>query len=85
MKHIRVLGLGNSRHRQLTHNLENVVREMELAVDVEQVMEVDKIISSGVGSIPAILLNGNVIFDGKVNPTRAELKAAIKRSLRQTH
>ena len=77
MKQITILGLGNSRHRQLSSNIEAVIRELDLSVDVEQVMEVEQILSSGVDSIPAVVLNGHVIFDGKTNPTRAELKDAL--------
>jgi hypothetical protein len=85
MKQISILGLGNSRHRQLSKLLEGVVQELGMSADVEQVMEVEQILSSGVESIPAVLLNGKIVFDGKSNPTRAELKEALLRSGRQVN
>ena len=85
MKQIRILGLGNSRHRQLSRLLEGVVSDLGITVDVEQVMEVEQILSSGVESIPAVLLNDKVVFDGKSNPTRAELRDALLRSSRQVN
>jgi hypothetical protein len=85
MKQIRILGLGNSRHRQLSKSLDMVMRELGWSVDIEQVMEVDQILSSGVESIPAIVFNGEVVFDGKSNPTRAELRTALLQSTRQVH
>ncbi|KGE86735.1 MULTISPECIES: thioredoxin family protein [Phaeodactylibacter] len=74
MNKILVLGLGNSRHRQLFRQLEDVVRELDLTAPIEQVMDVETILASGVSSIPAIIVNGKVFFDGKTNPTRAELR-----------
>lgn len=85
MRHISILGLGNSRHKQLSSSLYAVMQELGWAVDVEQVMEVDQIIASGVASIPAIVIDGKVVFDGKSTPTRAELREALLRSVRQTH
>jgi hypothetical protein len=85
MKQIRILGLGNSRYRQLSKSLDMVMRELGWAVVIEEVMEVDQILSSGVESIPAIVFNGEVVFDGKSNPTRAELRAALLQSTRQVY
>ena len=85
MKQIRILGLGNSRHRQLNKLLEGIVQELGMSADVEQVMEVEQILSSGVESIPAVLFNGKIVFDGKSNPTRAELREALLRSSRQVN
>ncbi len=74
MEKILVLGLGNNRHRQLFRQLEEVVQELGLTAPIEQVMDVETILASGVSSIPAIIVNGKVFFDGKTNPTRAELR-----------
>jgi hypothetical protein len=74
MNKIIVLGLSNNRHRQLFRQLEAVVGELDLTAPVEQVMDVETILASGVSSIPAILVDNKVFFDGKTNPTRAELR-----------
>lgn len=74
MNKIIVLGLGNNRHRQLFRQLEDLVSELDLTAPVEQVMDVETILASGVNSIPAIIVDGKVFFDGKTNPTRAELR-----------
>lgn len=81
MDKIIVLGLGNSRHRQLFRQLEVVVQELGLAAPIEQVMDIETILTSGVSSIPAIIVNGKVFFDGKQNPTRAELRRLFANSL----
>lgn len=78
MNKIIVLGLGNSRHRQLFRQLEDVMQELGIAAPIDQVMDVEAILASGVNSIPAIIVNGKVFFDGKTNPTRAELRRLFR-------
>lgn len=75
--HIKVLGMGNARHRQLSRRLSLVLQELDEQAIVEQVMDVDEILNSGAEVIPAVLVNGEVVFDGNQHPTRAELKAAL--------
>lgn len=85
MKQIRILGLGNSSHRKLNKSLYAVVKELDWVANVEQVTEVEQILSSGVEAIPAIVINGEVVFDGKSNPTRAELREALLHPKQQVH
>ncbi|MCB0562723.1 MAG: thioredoxin family protein, partial [Phaeodactylibacter sp.] len=58
MIRIQVLGLSNSQHRKLSHNLRSALESVGLPAEVEQVTDVDDILQYKIGSIPAILLDG---------------------------
>lgn len=85
MKTIQVLGLGNNRHRQLTHLLEQELERMGLAIPVEQVMDIEVILASGVDAIPAVLVGGQVVYDGRTLPTRADVQGWLTAILQPGH
>lgn len=76
MIRIQVLGLGNSQHRKLSSNLRSALEIAGLSAEVEQVTEVDDILRYKVGSIPAILLDGQVLFENRL-PTIEELREML--------
>lgn len=77
MIRIQVLGLGNSQHRKLSSNLRSALDSSGLSVNVEQVTEVDDILRYKVASIPAILLNGQVLFENGHMPSIEELREVL--------
>ena len=74
MIRIQVLGLGNSQHRKLSHNLRSALESIGLRAKVEQVTEVEDILRYKVSSIPAILLDGQALFENGDMPSIEELR-----------
>lgn len=72
---IKVLGAGCKSCHELYENTKKAVAEMGLAVEVEYVTDMQKIMESGVMSMPALVVNENVVSMGKV------LKAADVKKL----
>ncbi|MCB0585236.1 MAG: thioredoxin family protein, partial [Phaeodactylibacter sp.] len=77
MIRIQVLGLGNSQHRKLSHNLRSALESVGLPAEVEQVTDVDDILQYKIGSIPAILLDGQVLFENGHMPSIDELREVL--------
>ncbi|MCO6476832.1 MAG: thioredoxin family protein [Phaeodactylibacter sp.] len=77
MIRIQVLGLGNSQHRKLSSNLRSALESVGVSAEVEQVTEVDDILRYKVGSIPAILFDGQVLFENGHMPSIEELREVL--------
>ena len=77
MVHIQVLGLGNSQHRQLSHNLLAALDSVGLHAEIEQVTEVDDILRFRVSAIPAIIFNGHVFYENGHTPSIEELRKLL--------
>ena len=73
---IQVLGTGCTKCNQLMNLTEQAVRELELGTVVEKVSDINEIISFGVMTIPALVIDGKVIIRGNV-PKLNELKEII--------
>ncbi len=69
MIRIQILGLGNSKHRQLSSNLHLAIESAGLPAEVVQITEVDEILGFKVHSIPAIVLEEKVVFEDGHSPT----------------
>jgi small redox-active disulfide protein 2 len=70
---IQILGLGNSKHRQLSRNLHSALKIVGIEAEVEQVTEVDEILRFKVSSIPAIVYDGRIFFQNGHIPGIEEL------------
>ena len=77
MIRIQVLGLGDSQHRKLSNNLRLALESIGLRAEVQQVNEVDDILRYKVSSIPAILLDGQVLFENGHMPSIDELREVL--------
>ena len=69
MIRIQVLGLGNSKHRQLSSNLYLAIESAGLPAELEQITEVDQILGFKVHSIPAFVLEEKILFEDGQSPT----------------
>ncbi|MFC1564654.1 thioredoxin family protein [candidate division KSB1 bacterium] len=76
MKKIQVLGPGCSRCEKLAANVKTAIGELGLDIDFEKVTDIMQITSYGVMTTPALVIDGKVIFAGKV-PETDELKNII--------
>ena len=78
---IKVLGAGCKSCHELYENTKKAVAEMGLAVEVEYVTDMQKIMESGVMSMPALVVNEKVISMGKVLKTADVKKLLLKESV----
>lgn len=75
---IKVLGAGCKSCHEQYENAKKAVEEMGLSVEVEYITDMEKVMSYGVMSMPAIVVNEKVVSMGKV------LKAAdVEKLLRK--
>lgn len=73
---IRVLGAGCASCHQQYENAREAVKNMGLSVEVEYITDMAKIMEYGVMSMPAIVVNENVVSMGKVLKT-AEIEKLL--------
>ncbi len=75
---IQVLGInGHKNTNTLRYNIEKVVEELRLDAEIEEVNEVERLIDFSPTGIPALAINGKLIFEMKV-PEVEELKRILK-------
>lgn len=63
---IKVLGSGCKSCHQLYENVRKAVAQMDLNAEVEYVTDMEKVMNYGVMSMPAIVVNEQVVSMGKV-------------------
>ena len=64
--HIKVLGAGCKSCHELHENVKKAVADMNLDAEVEYITDMEKVMSYGVMSMPAIVVNEQVVSMGKV-------------------
>jgi small redox-active disulfide protein 2 len=74
---IKVLGSGCANCQKLESNVKKAVSEMGLEATVEKVTQMKDILSYGVMKTPAMVVDGQVKFSGRV-PTAEEIKNYLK-------
>jgi len=63
---IKVLGAGCKRCHEQFENAKKAVEELGLSIEVEYITDMEKVMSYGVMSMPAIVVNEKVVSMGKV-------------------
>jgi small redox-active disulfide protein 2 len=66
MTTIEVLGTGCAKCKRLFTNAEQAVKELNVAMDVVKVDDLDQIVERGVMLTPALSINGEVVSEGRV-------------------
>lgn len=66
MKLVQVLGPGCAKCEKLKHNAEEAVRKAGIAASVEKITDINVITGFGVMMTPALAIDGEVKFVGKV-------------------
>jgi small redox-active disulfide protein 2 len=74
---IEILGMGCSNCNKLYQNVLEAVKQIGKEVEVAKVEDIKKIISYGVLSMPALVIDGAVKTAGKI-PKTDEIKSWIK-------
>lgn len=77
MTEIKILGTGCAKCKRLFANTEQAVKELKIAAEVVKVEDLDAIVESGVMLTPALLINGEVVAEGRV-PDVNEIKDMLK-------
>ena len=76
--HIKVLGAGCKSCHEQHENVKKAVADMNLDAEVEYITDMEKVMSYGVMSMPAIVVNEQVVSMGKVLKA-AQVKELLKK------
>jgi small redox-active disulfide protein 2 len=66
MKKIQILGTGCPKCKKLAENAEAAAKELAIEYQLEKITEINKIMKFGVMVTPALAVDGQVKFMGKV-------------------
>jgi small redox-active disulfide protein 2 len=77
MKFIQILGTGCSKCKQLQANAEQAIGELGLEATIEKVQDINQIVEYGVMMTPALAIDGQVKFAGKV-ASAEEIRGLLK-------
>lgn len=77
---IKVLGAGCKSCHEQYENAKKAVADLGLDVEVEYITDMEKVISYGVMSMPALLVNDKIVSVGKVLKPK-EVESLIRQSL----
>jgi len=80
MLEIRVVGPGCINCEKLYQLCMNVAAENNLDADIQKVTDRDKFLDLGVWMTPALIVNGQVLMQGKI-PTKSTLEHWLKNEL----
>ena len=73
---IKILGMGCPNCQKLEANTKQALSELKMEAEVEKVTDMEKIMSYGIMSLPAIVADDKVISYGSV-PTAEEIKELL--------
>ncbi len=76
MKDVKILGTGCPKCKQTTAIVEETVNRLGIEAKVEKVEDIMEIMKYNVMSTPAVVVDGNVVFKGRV-PTATEVEAML--------
>ncbi|MFH2068172.1 MAG: thioredoxin family protein [Candidatus Omnitrophota bacterium] len=75
---LEILGTGCPKCKQLTANVEEALKELNLQAEVIKVTEINKIMEYGVMITPSLVIDGKVVSSGKVL-TKDQIKNLISK------
>lgn len=73
---LTIYGSGCAKCKQLTANAEAAATELQQTYEVEKVTDTNAIIDAGIMRTPALAIDGEIVFEGKV-PSREDIKKLI--------
>lgn len=76
---IKILGSGCSNCAKLEKITREVVEQLGIMAQIEKVQDIQKIMSYGVMSTPALVINGEVKLVGKV-PNKAKMAEILQKA-----
>ena len=72
MKAIKVLGTGCANCRATTQRVEQVAKELGVAINLEEIEAIQDIMSFGILATPGVVVDGRVVHSGGV-PSREKI------------
>lgn len=63
---IKILGTGCSDCKQLQQNTQTAIKETKQKATIEKIEDIGEIVSYGVTSMPALIINDKIICSGKI-------------------
>lgn len=76
MKTLQILGSGCPKCNKLAENTEAAAKHLGIPYRIEKITEITKIMTFGVMSTPALVVDGTVKFSGKI-PTPDEIERIL--------
>ena len=76
---IEILGSGCPKCKQLEANARKAVDELKIKATIEKVIDMQKIIESGVMMTPALKIDGKIVSAGKILTSEEIQKHLVKR------
>ena len=83
MKAIKVLGTGCANCRATTQRVEQVAKELGVAITLEKVEAIQDIMSYGILATPGVVVDGKVVHSGGVPTPREDRTMANDRRCRE--
>jgi len=74
---IQILGSGCPKCRQTEANARQAIKNLGIEADIEKVTDINQIIDFGVTVTPALVVDGEVKFSGKI-PSVEEIESILK-------
>ena len=74
---VAILGSGCTKCKTLEEIVRELVKELELDVDIVKITEINEIIEYGVMLTPGLVIDGEVIVSGRL-PSRSEIETHLK-------
>lgn len=74
---IKILGTGCTKCNDLYNNVLEVLSKVEMEIEIEKIEDIPTIMSFGVMSTPALVIDGKVIVSGRV-PQVEEIEKLFK-------
>lgn len=80
---IIILGIGCPTCTELYKKVGEVVTDLGIKADLKKIEDLETILSYGVMSVPALVINNKLIFAGK-NPNKEEIKGYLLNEAKST-
>lgn len=77
MTKIEILGTGCVKCKRLFDNVQAAVKELGIVAEVVKVEDLDAIVEAGIMLTPALLINGEVVSEGRVADVN-EIKSLLQ-------
>jgi small redox-active disulfide protein 2 len=74
---IQILGTGCPKCKQVEANAREAVKNLGIEAIIEKVTDINKIVDFGITATPALAVDGEVKFSGRI-PSIEEIKEVIK-------
>lgn len=73
---LQLLGIGSANDRALKRNVQDALAQLSLDVPIQEVRDIERLLDYGISGIPALLVNGKVIFQ-KVVPSVEDIRIVL--------